>query len=105
MGENLAVAAQQMARKSHNAAFISLAGFLIVIAAIGYSAWEIHALERRKAVLQSEVSKGQAEKEKLMRETSELTAMRSQLQKEILAKQEKLDRTALQLATGNVSAA
>ena len=105
MENTLTIAEERLAHKSRNAAIISLAGFLIVLASIGYSFWTIHQLEGRKAELQSEIHTTRAELENLRSEIGKLTETRTKLQNDIQQMQITFNRIGLQLATGNVGAA
>lgn len=82
---------EQLGRRSRQAAIISLVGVLLVLATIGYSIWQIGRLEERKATLT------------LQKETLQRT--NDQLDKDIQAKRETLDRISRQIASGDVKAA
>lgn len=81
---------EQLGRRSRQAAVISLVGFLLVIAAIGYSIWQIDRLEDRKRELNAEAVA--------------LDAQVKALNKDIEAKRVTLDRISRQIASGDVTA-
>lgn len=81
---------EHLGRRSRQAAVISLIGFLLVIAAIGFSIWQIGKLEARKDALAAQ--------------TAELETTVAKLDKDIQAKRETLDRISRQVASGDVKA-
>jgi hypothetical protein len=81
---------EQLGRRSRTAAVISLVGFLLVLAAIGFSIWQISELEARKKTLDAE--------------TKALEARVAVLNKDIAAKRETLDKISRQVASGDVAA-
>lgn len=85
-----ALQVEQLGRRSRTAAIISLVGFLLVLAAIGFSIWQIGELEARKRTLDAE--------------TKALEARVAVLNKDIAAKRETLDRISRQVAAGDVAA-
>lgn len=84
--------------RSRQAAAITLLGGLLVLMAIGYSAWQLRTLSARKAQLQAENARAQAELRTL--ERNKVT-----LQADIRTAQDTLARIRLQLATDNVTGA
>lgn len=81
---------EHLGRRSKQAAIISLVGFLLVLAAIGFSIWQIGQLQARKDALATE--------------SAALEARVATLDKDIQAKRETLDRISRQVAAGDVKA-